>query len=52
MSYGRHLTFWLVTFAVLAAVLWLLHDILLPFVAASRSPICSRRSPTAWSASA
>ena len=33
MSYGRHVTFWLVTFAVLAAVLWLLHDILLPFVA-------------------
>src|SRR5262245_21397165 len=33
MSYGRHVTFWLVTFAVLAAVLWLLHDVLLPFVA-------------------
>jgi predicted PurR-regulated permease PerM len=30
---GRHFTFWLVTFLVLAAVLWLLHDILLPFVA-------------------
>src|SRR5262249_49436810 len=33
MSYGRHVTFWLVTFAVMAAVLWLLHDVLLPFVA-------------------
>jgi predicted PurR-regulated permease PerM len=33
MNYGRHVTFWLVTFAVLAAVLWLLHDVLLPFVA-------------------
>jgi predicted PurR-regulated permease PerM len=33
MIYGRQLTFWLVTFLVLAAVLWLLHDILLPFVA-------------------
>ncbi|MGA7486361.1 MAG: AI-2E family transporter [Xanthobacteraceae bacterium] len=33
MIYGRHLTFWLLTFVVLAAVLWLLHDILLPFVA-------------------
>ena len=30
---GRHFTFWLVTFLVLAAALWLLHDILLPFVA-------------------
>ena len=33
MIFGRHLAFWLVTFVVLAAVLWLLHDILLPFVA-------------------
>ena len=33
MIYGRHLAFWLVTFVVVAAVLWLLHDILLPFVA-------------------
>jgi predicted PurR-regulated permease PerM len=33
MVYGRQLTFWLVTFLVLAAVLWLLHDVLLPFVA-------------------
>ena len=33
MTYGRHVAFWLVTFVVLAAVLWLLHDILLPFVA-------------------
>src|SRR5262249_45730149 len=33
MISGRQLTFWLLTFLVLAAVLWLLHDILLPFVA-------------------
>src|SRR5262249_17796308 len=33
MIYGRQLTFWLLTFLVLAAVLWLLHDILLPFLA-------------------
>jgi predicted PurR-regulated permease PerM len=33
MVYGRQLAFWLVTFIVLAAALWLLHDILLPFVA-------------------
>jgi len=33
MIYGCQLTFWLLTFLVLAAVLWLLHDILLPFVA-------------------
>jgi len=32
MVYGRPLAFWLATFAVLAAMLWLLHDILLPFV--------------------
>jgi predicted PurR-regulated permease PerM len=32
MVYGRHLTFWLATFLVLAAALWLLHDVLLPFV--------------------
>ncbi len=35
MIYGRHLTFWLVVFVVLAAALWLLHDVLLPFVAGS-----------------
>jgi predicted PurR-regulated permease PerM len=29
----RHLAFWLVTLVVLAALLWLLHEILLPFVA-------------------
>src|SRR5499433_4310549 len=33
MIYGRQLTFWLLTFFVLAALLWLLHDMLLPFVA-------------------
>ena len=33
MMYGRHFTFWLITFLVLAASLLLLHDILLPFVA-------------------
>src|SRR5262245_8689221 len=33
MVYGRQVGFWLVTFVVLAAALWLLHDILLPFVA-------------------
>ena len=33
MVNGRHLTFWIVTFLVLAAALWLLHEILLPFVA-------------------
>jgi predicted PurR-regulated permease PerM len=33
MGYGRQLVFWVVTFVVLAASLWLLHDILLPFVA-------------------
>jgi predicted PurR-regulated permease PerM len=33
MMNGRHFRFWLVTFLVLAACLWLLHDILLPFVA-------------------
>ena len=33
MIYGRHLAFWLMMFLVLAAALWLLHDILLPFVA-------------------
>src|SRR2546429_508630 len=32
MVYGRPLAFWIATFAVLAAALWLLHDILLPFV--------------------
>jgi predicted PurR-regulated permease PerM len=33
MIYGRHLTFWVATFLVLVALLWLLHDVLLPFVA-------------------
>jgi predicted PurR-regulated permease PerM len=33
MGYGRQLAFWVVTFVVLAAALWLLHAILLPFVA-------------------
>jgi predicted PurR-regulated permease PerM len=30
---GRHLIFWLATLVVVAASLWLLHEILLPFVA-------------------
>src|SRR5215468_3367081 len=47
MIYGRQLTFWLLTFLVLAAVLWLLHDILLPFVtgialAYVLAPLCDR----------
>jgi predicted PurR-regulated permease PerM len=33
MGYGRQLAFWVVTFVAFAAALWLLHDILLPFVA-------------------
>lgn len=33
MGIGRHLTFWLLTFLVLASLLWLLSDVLLPFVA-------------------
>ena len=33
MTYGRHFTFWVATFLVLVALLWLLHDMLLPFVA-------------------
>lgn len=33
MMYGRQLTFWLVTLLALALTLWLLHEILLPFVA-------------------
>src|SRR5262245_50792258 len=32
MVNGRQLAFWLVTVVVLAATLWLLHDVLLPFV--------------------
>ena len=44
MMYGRHFTFWLITFLVLAASLLLLHDILLPFVAGIAL------SPTAWNA--
>jgi predicted PurR-regulated permease PerM len=33
MGYGRHLAFWIVTFLVVLALIWLLHAILLPFVA-------------------
>ena len=33
MGYGRQFAFWVVTFVAFAAALWLLHDILLPFVA-------------------
>ena len=33
MIHQRHLTFWIVTLAVFAFLLWLLSDILLPFVA-------------------
>ena len=33
MKYGRHLAFWITTFLVLFAVIWLLRGILLPFVA-------------------
>src|SRR5581483_11496570 len=33
MSLQRQLTFWLATFAVVVLLLWLLSDILLPFVA-------------------
>src|SRR5262249_38747120 len=38
MIYGRQLTFWVATFLVLAAVLWVLHDVLLPFVAGLALP--------------
>jgi predicted PurR-regulated permease PerM len=33
MSNGRHLTFWLLVFLVGVGLLWLLNDVLLPFVA-------------------
>jgi predicted PurR-regulated permease PerM len=33
MRYGRHLAFWIITFLVLFVLIWLLHEILLPFVA-------------------
>jgi predicted PurR-regulated permease PerM len=33
MMQNRHLAFWLLTCLVLAGLLWLLHDVLLPFVA-------------------
>jgi predicted PurR-regulated permease PerM len=33
MEYGRSLRFWILAFLAVAAVLWLLHEILLPFVA-------------------
>ena len=47
MVYGRPLAFWVATFAVVAATLWLLHDILLPFVAGIAlayvlAPLCDR----------
>jgi predicted PurR-regulated permease PerM len=34
MDYGRSLRFWIIAFLVLAALLWLLHEIMLPFVGA------------------
>ena len=33
MSFERQLAFWLATFVVIILLLWLLSDILLPFVA-------------------
>ena len=33
MTLGRHVTFWLITFLVILALLWLLSEVLLPFVA-------------------
>jgi predicted PurR-regulated permease PerM len=33
MKFGRHVTFWLITFLVICALLWLLREVLLPFVA-------------------
>ena len=33
IGFGRQMTFWVVTFVVLVAAIWLLHEILLPFVA-------------------
>ena len=33
MSRGHHLTFWLLVALVAAVLLWLLNDVLLPFVA-------------------
>jgi predicted PurR-regulated permease PerM len=33
VKYGRHLTFWLITFVVICTLLWLLREVLLPFVA-------------------
>jgi predicted PurR-regulated permease PerM len=32
MRYERHIVFWIVVFVVLVALLWLLHEVLLPFV--------------------
>src|SRR5262249_57503034 len=50
MIYSRQLTFWLVTFLVLAAALWLLHRILLPFmtiiaIAPELTPRADHREP-------
>ena len=33
IGFGRQMTFWVVTLVVLVAAIWLLHEILLPFVA-------------------
>ena len=33
MTLGRQVTFWLITFLVILALLWLLSEVLLPFVA-------------------
>jgi predicted PurR-regulated permease PerM len=33
MTFGRHVAFWLITFLVICALLWLLSGVLLPFVA-------------------
>ena len=33
MNYGRQAAFWLLTFLVVAGLLWLLSEVLLPFVA-------------------
>jgi len=52
MSYGRHVAFWVVTFVVCAAMLWLLRDILLPFVAGAALAYLLTRSPIDLSASA
>ena len=33
MNYGRYLTFWLLLFLVITGLIWLLNEVLLPFVA-------------------